>query len=408
MSDPAGFLNFFAQALSVMTLYPHGHPSRERAIDAAYQALDGLPDTHGHPSFTFLDNEVVYGRERLRDFKEWDWGSRLVAAGIQRLEFERKVSREEFEGFLQEVLARLMLSAIDTSENRQTRTLGIRFGAVGLQGQQDRPSESPPPIATLDLTLGEEVETLRWMQHEVQSKGAIPLLEAETVVRSLSVAMHGDRRMVLPLLQLKEFDQYTTTHSLNVAVLAMGLAEHLGCTAREVRGYGVAGLLHDIGKIRIPIEVLTKPGKLTDEERLIMNRHPSDGARIIMQSDDDLDLAAIVAYEHHIMLNGGGYPAMHYRRPCILASRLVHVCDVYDALRTKRPYRDAWESERVFAYLLERAGTEFDPELVSAFVGMLREGEAHVSLVTQEQMLTEAVESDDGSAASAPAPPADG
>jgi putative nucleotidyltransferase with HDIG domain len=403
MSDPAGFLNFFAQALSVMTLYPQGHPSRERAIDAAYQALDGLPDTHGQPSFTFLDNEVVYGRERLRDFRDWDWGNRLVAAGIQRLEFERKVSREEFEGFLQEVLARLMLSVIDTSDTRQMRTLGIRFGAVGLQGQQDR-QDSPPPIATLDLTLGEEIETLRWMQHEVQSCGAIPLLEAEAVVRSLSVAMHGDRRMVLPLLQLKEFDQYTTTHSLNVAVLAMGLAEHLGCTAREVRGYGVAGLLHDIGKIRIPIEVLTKPGKLSDEERLMMNRHPSDGARIIMQSDEDLDLAAIVAYEHHIMLNGGGYPSMHYSRPCILASRLVHVCDVYDALRTKRPYRDAWESERVLGYLLERAGTEFDPELVSVFVRMLREGEAHVSVVTEEQVLTEPVQPGDGSAASPPAP----
>ena len=393
MSEPAGFLNSFAHALAVMTLYPDGHPSRERAIDAAYLALEGLVSAHGQPSFTFLDNEVVFGREHLRDFREWDWGSRLVAAGIQRLEFECKVSRQEFEGFLQEILARLMLSVVDTSENRQMRPLGIRFGAVGLQGQTARASETPPPVATLDLTLGEEVETLRWMQNEVQSHGAIPLLEAETVVRSLSVAMHADRRIVLPLLHLKEFDQYTTTHSLNVAVLAMGLAENLGCTPTEVRAYGVAGLLHDIGKIRIPLEVLTKPGKLTDEERTIINNHPADGARIIMQSDEELDLAAIVAYEHHIMLNGGGYPLLHYSRPCILASRLVHVCDVFDALRTKRPYRDAWESEKVFAYLLERAGTEFDPDLVSAFVGMLREGEAQVNIVTEEQMLTAPVES---------------
>jgi len=393
VSEPATFLNSFAQALAVMTLYPDGHPSRERAIDAAYIALDALASADGQPSFTFLDNEVIYGRERLRDFKEWDWGSRLVAAGIQRLEFERKVSREEFEGFLQEILARLMLAVVDTSENRQMRPLGVRFGAVGLQGQTASAPEAAPPVATLNLTLGEEVETLRWMQNEVQSHGAIPLLEAETVVRSLSVAMHADRRIVLPLLHLKEFDQYTTTHSLNVAVLAMGLAENLGCTPHEVRGYGVAGLLHDIGKIRIPLEVLTKPGKLTDDERTIINRHPSDGARIIMQSDEELELAAIVAYEHHIMLNGGGYPMLHYSRPCVLASRLVHVCDVFDALRTKRPYRDAWESEKVFAYLFERAGTEFDPELVSAFVGMLRDGEAQVNIVTEEQTLTAPVDS---------------
>jgi putative nucleotidyltransferase with HDIG domain len=394
MSEPAGFLKCFGQALAIMTLYPEGHPSRERAVDAAYQLLDGLSGKSAPPTFTFLEGEVVYGRDPLRDLKEWDWGRRLVGAGIQRLEFERKVSRDEFESFLQEILARLMLSTIDTTERRQMRSLGVRFGAVGIQGQSDEPAAAQAPrLATLNLTLGEEAETMRWLQHEVQSGAAVPLIEAEAVVRSLSVAMHSDRRMVLPLLQLKEFDQYTTTHSLNVAVLAMGLAEHLGCRAAEVRAYGVAGLLHDIGKIRIPLEVLTKPGKLSDEERLLMNRHPVDGARIILQSDEELDLAAVVAYEHHIMLNGGGYPTMHYGRACAMASRMVHVCDVYDALRTKRPYRDAWESEKVIAYLHERAGTEFDPDLVNAFVRMLRQGEAQVKVL-----------SDEGSALSAAAP----
>jgi putative nucleotidyltransferase with HDIG domain len=382
MSDPAGFLNSFAHALAVMVLYPEGHPSRERAIDAAYQLLEGITASAERPVFTFLGDEVVYGRDALRELKDWEWSRRLVAAGIQRLEFERRVSRDEFESFLQEILARLTLSAIDTSESRQMRPLGIRFGAVGIQGQSDlEDAAATRALATLDLTLKEEVETLHWLQHEVESRGAVPLMEAEAVVRSLSVAMHSDRRMVLPLLQLKEFDQYTTTHSLNVAVLSMGLAESLGLAPGEVRAYGIAGLLHDIGKTRIPLELLTKPGKLTDDERRIINTHPVDGARIIMESDEDLEVAAVVAYEHHIMLNGGGYPALHYRRDCTLASRLVHVCDVFDALRTKRPYRDAWESERATAYLAERAGTEFDPDLVTAFVAMLRQGEAEMKVL---------------------------
>ena len=385
MSDPVRFLNAFAQALGVMTLYPEGHPSRERAVDIAFGELEGLTDPGGHPTFTFLDDEVVFGRERLRELKSWDWGRRLVMAGIQRLEFERKVSRDEFDGFLHEVLGRLVLSSVDTGEARQMRSLGIRFGAVGMEGHDrtDADALGPAPAAvTLELALGEEAETFRWMQGRVRSQGSVPFLEAEAVVRSLSVAMHGDSRMVLPLLKLKEFDQYTTTHSLNVAVLSMGLAESLGCSAVEVRAIGVAGLLHDIGKIRIPIEVLTKPGKLTDEERQIMNRHPVDGARIIMQSDEDLGTAAIVAYEHHIMLNGGGYPRLHYGRECTMASRLVHVCDVYDALSTRRPYRDAWPSDKTMAYLVERAGTEFDPDLVAAFIRTLREGEAQVKVLS--------------------------
>ncbi len=385
--DPTIFLHSFAQAIAVMALYPTGHPSRERAVDGAHQALAALP-VGSVRSFTFLDGEVICGREPLREFKDWDWGDRLAAVGIQRLEFERDISRDEFEGFLQEILARVTPSAT-TAENRQMRALGVRFGAVGVQGQSQVKAASLP-IVSLDASLRDEAETLRWMQDEVRLNGAIPLLEAEAVVRSLAVAMHGDRRMVFPLLQLKEFDQYTTTHSLNVAVLAMGLAEKIGCNKKEVRAFGVAGLLHDIGKIRIPHHVLTKPGKLTEDEREMFKRHPADGARLIMESDDALDIAAVVAYEHHMMLDGGGYPTPHYCRETTLASRLVHVCDVFDALRTRRPYRDAWEAETVLTYLLERAGTEFDPALVQPFVDMMRQTETQLCAVPEAESETSA------------------
>jgi putative nucleotidyltransferase with HDIG domain len=177
------------------------------------------------------------------------------------------------------------------------------------------------------------------------------------------------------LLRLREFDQYTTTHSLNVCVLAMALAEWIGLGAEDARAFGVAGLMHDIGKVKIPMEVLNKPGKLTAEERALMNRHPVDGARIIIASEPDLDLSAVVAYEHHIMLNGGGYPSFHYERDCHHGSKLVHVCDVYDALRTDRPYRDAWEKDEVLGYMQHRSGVEFDGEMVTAFVQMMNEWE---------------------------------
>jgi putative nucleotidyltransferase with HDIG domain len=186
--------------------------------------------------------------------------------------------------------------------------------------------------------------------------------------------------MILPLLQLKEFDEYTTTHSLNVSVLTMALAESLGLAQQDVRTFGIAGLLHDLGKVSIPIEILNKPGKLSEEERAIMQHHPVAGAKLIIESGRRLDLAAAVAHEHHIMINGHGYPTCHYRRDCHKASKLVHVCDVYDALRTKRPYRDAWEAERVLAYIEERAGTEFEPEAARAFVRMMRKAEAGIQM----------------------------
>ena len=384
MSEPAVFLTAFAQALATMTLYAEGHPARERAIDAAFRELQDLQTDTPHPLFTFLGNEIVFGRLPLKDLRAWDWSQRLAQAGIQRLEFADAVTREDFEAFLDELLARLTLSTIDTTGVQQMRHTGIRYGAVGVRGEAE--VEQPAlPTATISYSLAEETDTLRWMQDEVKVTGLLPLAEAEAVVRSLSVAMHSGRQLMIPLLQLKEFDQYTTTHSLNVSVLAMALSEFLGLGAKDARAFGIAGLLHDLGKIRIPIEILTKPGRFTDEERAVMNGHPADGARIILGSEQRLELAAVVAYEHHIMLNGDGYPTMRFRRDCHFGSKLVHVCDVYDALRTTRPYRDAWPQERTVAYLEGRSGVEFDPEVVMAFTRMMRQMEPQLAVMRDER-----------------------
>src|SRR5256884_5092243 len=276
---------------------------------------------------------------------------------MQRLGFADRVSHEELEGLLDEVLEQLTHSAIDTTEAHQLRHSSIGFGSVGVKGDAGS-AEAPVATATIGYSLGEEAETVRWFQDAVKSQGVVPLTEAEAVVRSLSIAMHSDRQLVIPLLQLKEFDQYTTTHSMNVAVLTMALAEHLGLGARDVRAFGIAGLLHDIGKVTIPLDVLTKPGRFTDEERALMNAHPVEGARIILKSEEQLELPAVVAYEHHIMLNGGGYPTLRFRRDCHHASKLGHVCGGYDALRTHRPHPEAGAQGKTLTYVRDRAGGE--------------------------------------------------
>jgi putative nucleotidyltransferase with HDIG domain len=389
MSDPIKFLTSFAQALSTMVLYADGHPARDRVVDRSFEALRELQKDDPRPEFSFLGEEVVYGRLALRELRDWEWAARLAEAEVQRLEFGPDVTREDYEDFLDQVLARLTLSAVDTSESRFIKPTTIKFGAIGVRGESREIQEAllaPVTTATIAYALQEEAEAIRWMHDEVTRNAEIPLLEAEAVVRSLAVAMHGDQQMLLPLLQLRQFDEYTTTHSLNVSVLTMALAEHVGLSSNDVRTFGVAGLLHDLGKVRIPMDILNKPGKLTDEERRVMQMHTVEGAKMIIASDDELELAAAVAYEHHIMINGQGYPTCHFHRDCHKASKLVHVCDVFDALRTNRPYRAAWELDRVLGYIEERAGMEFDAELVKAFVPMMRglEGRVQVSHIENE------------------------
>jgi putative nucleotidyltransferase with HDIG domain len=358
-----------------MGLFPAGHPSRERAVDASYDLLRQLVQGETAPRFSFLEGDVIYGRQVVRELAGWEWGSRLADAGIQRIEFLDGVERDEYAGWLADMLQRIAGEMPASAEARQLFPGRIRYGAVEVRSAQgERGPDDADPAGPTDVpALDAEADAILWMHREVQQLGRLPLLEAEAVVRSLSLAMHSQSQIRLPLLQLKSFDQYTTTHSSNVAVLAMGLAEYLGLGSREIRQFGVAGLLHDLGKVRIPKEILIKPGKLTEEEREVMQRHPVDGARLILERETRLETAAFVAYEHHIMLDGGGYPRLRYARDCHYASKLVHVCDVYDALCTDRPYRPAWESSRAVSYLGERAGHEFDPEIVQTFTAMLRQ-----------------------------------
>ena len=385
--EPSRFLSSLAQALSTMALYKPGHPARERVIDRTFQQLEELLTDNSHPEFSFLGDEVIYGNTSIRELRDWEWSHRFGTLGIQRLEFDPDVSRDDFVNFLEMISSRLQVPGghPDTTEARQmTRRQTIRYGEIGIKSDDDesrKALEREVVTATITYQLGEEIDAIKFMHEEVMKSGGLPLLEAEAVVRSLSVAMHGESEMMLPLLMLKEFDQYTTTHCLNVSVLTMALAEYLGLHGRDVRTFGVAGLLHDLGKVKIPMEILNKPGKLTDEERSVMQNHTVEGAKLIITSDRELDMAAAVAYEHHIMLNGGGYPKRHYQRDCHKASMLVHVCDVYDALRTNRPYRAAWEAEKVLKYIEEKAGTEFEPEIARKFVEMMRAMEGRVATV---------------------------
>ena len=245
--DPIQFLVSFGQAVSTMALYNDGHPARERAVDRSYRCLRDLQQFDPNPRFSFLGEETIYGETALRELGDWDWGTRLAQAGVQRMELANHVTREEYEEFLEEMMARITLSVIDSAEARPTRASGIKVGTLGIRGETKEIQESldaDVPVATISYSLSDEAASILSMHKEVQEHGKLPLAEAEAVVRSLSMAMHGDSEMILPLLQLKEFDEYTTTHSLNVSVLTMALAESLGLAAQDVRTFGKIGRAH--------------------------------------------------------------------------------------------------------------------------------------------------------------------
>lgn len=237
----------------------------------------------------------------------------------------------------------------------------------------------PFQTAEFDPRFREEIDAVFWIFEEVRKGEPLPVIEAEAVAHSLYVSMRLDGKLRIHQLPLHDMTEYNAIHAINVALMAMGIGEAMNLEERAVRATGLAGLLHDIGMVRIPVELLSKAEQLNDEERTIVTRHPIDGATIIAEADTALDLAAIVAYEHHLKPDGSGYPRLTYARTPHPISRLIAVCDTYHALRSPRPFRESWPQDIAFSFLQQRAGFDFDPETVNLFISVMKTHEHHGS-----------------------------
>ncbi len=388
MSAVVRFLNALGQALATMSLYGDDHPSRHVVLARTHEAMLQMLGEQGSLRMSLIDGEIVIGTRVLTELKTWEWSTRLAAVGIQRIEIEatQPPNGEDLQNFLAALRVRLTtagkLSAAWSCHGIRIGTLTVATGA-----ESDVTETLASVVESLSLsTLAEEADAVEYVHDEVSAGRSVPMAEVEAIVHGLAVTIHREQHLVLPLLELKSFDQYTTTHSCNVAMLSIGLCEELGLDAGKVRSIGTAALLHDIGKVKVPADVMIKPGKLSDEEFALMKTHPVEGAKILSQRGSGNALASTVAYEHHIWFNGlGGYPAMRFSRDAHYASRIVHVCDVYDALCSKRPYRDAWSQTRALTLLNSLQGTELDPDIYPAFARMVQRAvEQRTVLVTPE------------------------
>jgi len=373
VNDPAPFLTSLSQALATVGLYTEGHPARARAMRASWDALTGLLGTHQAVQFSFLGEDVVFGGRILRELKGWEWASRLVSLGIERLEFVAPVPEGSLAAFILLIHDRLRPGETGGPLEPASPATGIRYGRVMIGGESLDELARRVVRTTVDFDLSAEVEGVKWVFEQAATTDSLPVVETETIVRSLALAMRQQGELMLPLIQLQELDQYATAHSCNVAVLAMGLAEYLGYAPREARALGVAGMLADLGTVKVPRKLLAKAGPLNAEERRLVEAHCVDGARMILERHPRMELAAIVAYEHHLELDGGGYPRLVFPREPHFASRLIRICDCFDAAMSPRSWRESLGMDRALELLEEGRGTLFDPDLVGPFVAMLRQ-----------------------------------
>lgn len=382
LGNPESFLVALGQQLDIASESQPDAEARSRASAELQSALTSLLRQNAFPAFKFRHGEVEYEGEILEALRDWPWSLKLPEGGVESLEVTPGTTREDLDGFVDEVVARCFLREGGASEMEVHGQSHIRFGELDIVESEGHESAKAP---LLQFSLDAEAEAVQWLNQTVEENGVVPAREASAVVHLLSIAMHSEKSVVVPLVQLKSVDQYTTTHSINVSCLSMALSEHLRYASVDVKAIGEAALLHDVGKTVIPLSILNKDGKLTDDEWKVIQTHTVEGARILLDSGPGMELAATVAYEHHRRFDGSGYPEITFARQTHEVSRLIQVCDVYDALRTRRPFRAPWPAARAIHFLQERAGTHLDPQYVSAFVTLIKDWEPRqVSLADDE------------------------
>lgn len=376
MTPTIQFLTALGQAFAAITLYSEEHPMRQAAIARLRATIETVLVDGASLRLAFIDSDVIAGGRPITDLRGWEWAARLSAAGVQRLELSAipLPTATDVDAMLTELRSRM---ASPGEPPRLWSCGSIRVGplasttaSVGEISARETPFEPHSHIAAPGPRP--DLAATQYAFSEVADGRKLPAVEVEAAVRSLANTLRRTPPGELPLLDTGAFAEYAATHACNVAMLAMRLSEALGLSDGDIHCIGAAALVHDIGNLRLPSELLLKSGALCDHERSVIESHPLEGARLLSTCGSGLGLAGTVAYEHHLSFAGrGGYPALRFPRSTHYASRIVHVCAIYDALCSRRPYRDAWTSGLALDLIRTLAGSALDPAIAAAFVRMV-------------------------------------
>ena len=236
--------------------------------------------------------------------------------------------------------------------------------------------ETAPVSASVELARAAKIcaqskRAVSSMFQEARMGKAVDTSSARKLVEEISDSISRNPGALISLARLKTADDYTYMHSVAVCALMIALAKQLELDAETTRSLGIAGLLHDLGKALVPMDVLNKPGKLTDEEFAIIKTHPEQGYQLLLSSNDADDIALDVVLHHHEKTDGSGYPKRFRDSEISLFAKMGAVCDVYDAITSNRPYKAGWDPAESLRKMAEWSKGHFDPKVFQAFVKSL-------------------------------------
>ncbi len=366
-------LRFLLSAIANSTLYGKEHPQAFRLGSQAYAGICTALDEVAELSLMVIENELVINGLPRESSPYLDRFCRILKAnGIGHINFLRGITREEMDDFIAYISSHHDAgSRIVSSEHLRLGQVVVHYESEAEDGVDNGHDAKTKSLSLQDIP-GEETARLMEIYEAIKRHRKLKISGVLEIVSGFVEAFRQEGKPMLLLAALREMDEYTFTHSTNVCILNLAQAMSLGIEGQLLKDIGISAMLHDIGKFFVPEEILTKNGRLTDEEFAIIKEHPVKGARYLLKEASGVPrMAPIAAFEHHARFNLSGYPKLPHGWDLNLCSHMTMISDFFDAMRTRRSYREPLDLEEIAPMMLDMAGTELHAALTRNFLHII-------------------------------------
>ena len=368
-----------AAALRSLQLYPLENQTVVQALAELEAVTNELLGSEEQITIRFVGDFFFVNDLRLRlDLQSYATygtvGRALARHGIGELEVFQGVTVQEWTALLS------LVNAEPDPEDRFGAFLerlgrtAVLHLAVGPDRESEPDLRDEESRRMAKRAYAQTVAVAREVMTGVRIGKGVSLRPVKRAVQSIVDQVLTNETSIIGLTTLRDFDEYTFTHSVNVCIFSVAVGKKLGLNKHQLYELGLGALLHDVGKVRMPVELINKAGPLTPDEFRLMQEHPAEGllAMFDMRGLAELPLRAmLIAYEHHMKVDQSGYPRGTRPRDPTLFGRIVAVADAFDAATTQRSYQaQPWTPDRVLKEMRDNPGRGFDPLLVKAFVSM--------------------------------------
>ncbi|MBE0478640.1 HD-GYP domain-containing protein [Candidatus Aerophobetes bacterium] len=369
-------LRALIKAKNALSLFPEGHPMIQEKVRELLENIEDIRKEENQTEITIIGEELFINGHSLRQ-ESLDFASfirEIVKAGINRIAFQPGITSAELILLLNFLNERQHKVSSFRSLKQELQARGITHILLNKMlpvktlkdknSSEAQPGESPSEYE-------ESVSKMEDIFEAVLKGASFSPESVHSIVHRLIERTIKDESTLRGLFNIKTYDDYTFHHSVNVALLGLLMGKRLGINGELLSLLGEAALLHDIGKIMIPEQIITKPDSLNPTEWEIISRHPVLGAEILSSIPGVSPITPRVALEHHIRCDGSGYPSLKVRRNDNHFTQIVSICDFYDALTTIRPYRTPMFPHQAILLMLHRGKNYFNMILVKLFISVV-------------------------------------